>query len=339
MALGDDYVIDARSLAIHRWILCGLIALTFSPQEWIVGLSVHLYHPPPGVMRLFTGFPDQGLFDLLFFSFWGSLACVAIGVQVRIASIVLAAVAVILIGFSDAVERAHHAYLYLIAPAFLSFSAWGEKWCLWPGAGARRSENAVPSFGLLLLAIYIGAFFLGSGLVKIHGGWLDWGTEAARAHLVTRDLNGWANAPLAHHAMELGRNVPWVWEIADWAIVLFELAVVALSFRLRTFRIALALTVTFHVCVAYSLRILFWHNICVYAVFVDWAGVWRWLTRLTVKHQALVVLFVASVVIATALAHSWRFCIVNGAGAVAAIHLLVAVQRMRGRGGARGISS
>lgn len=264
--LEHEYRLDPRNLGVHRLCLAYLLSRSLSEVPWIHRLSDHLYYPAPGLMQLFPGFPSPEVHSAMIWVGTIALALLVLGVRAPWAAVVFSIIAVVLDGFKFSVEKVHHHVLILLTPLFLALTPWSTKFSLWP-AKPNQKERYWP---FAFLALFIGAIFFSSAVLKLGGGWLDLDTQAARAHLVAREISGFNRGLLSKQATTLGTDA--LWEVADWVTILFEGAVVFCVVRLRYFRLALAMAAVFHVGMYLAISANFFDYLAVYAVFFDWRG-------------------------------------------------------------------
>lgn len=268
--LENEYRIDPRSLSVYRIAFAFLLTRYFFDRDWIPRLNDHLYHPAPGLMQLFDGFPSWPAYHAMMWIGSVAIACIAIGFRPGIASFVIAPIAIVMDGFEYSVEKVHHHILIVTAPLFFAATPWASHFRLDPWARP-ATERYWP---FCFLALFIGAIFLSSALLKLAGGWLDLDTQAARAHLVSREISGFNRGVLSGYAASLGNA--FFWEIADWLTVVFEAAIIFTIARRRYFRFTLAALCIFHLVMRLALNPNFGDYVIVYAAFFDWWALAAW---------------------------------------------------------------
>lgn len=282
--LEREYVLDPRAVGLNRALFAVGLAGMLGEQRWVADLSAHLYYPPPGLMSLFSGYPSQAQMDMMRWILWGSLALFALGVQTRVAGLLVSTCLILADGFVYSAENVHHHLPLVAAPAFLAFAPASTSFSLGRNAPRNSRED---SYSLMLFALFLGALFLSSAAVKLAGGWLNIDTQAAQAHLVTRHVAGINRGILSAKAATWG--TPVIWEAFDWLTVGFEALVIVSFPRLQTFRIMIAIAAVFHLVMYIGLSANFADYTLCYMLFVDWwaLAAWtrarsRWLRGITI---------------------------------------------------------
>lgn len=271
----------ARDLGRYRVVYCVLLFLLMPRLSWLAGYPSSFYVPPTGPFEWLNGFPPTGVLVAIEILAYLLLTATLFGVWTTASSIGLSLVLMIDFGLNFSVGKVDHSMVMVIVPLILAFARWGDHFSV--DAMRRRARSGQggpmvtailddpqrqPQWPLRLLGFCLGAAFVSAAVPKVLGGWLSLSTQASYAYQVRSDFNSGRSSLLS----ELLVNTPFppMWEALDWATVLLEgLAVLALV-SWRSWRIALAVLVLFHVSVGLSLGIWFASNLVVYGAFVAW---------------------------------------------------------------------
>lgn len=194
------------------------------------------------------------------------------GFHTRFVSLFLAALLVITRAWEYSLGKVDHHILFILVPACLAFSRWGEALSVDALRNKQQSKrdddrDAWP-FALLAILVALGMF--GSGLQKAIGGWLDPGTPATVGWIVYLG-EAWNHSPLGfRHIDRLLALHPAVLESLDWAPVCLELLFPIGLVNRRLFQVLCCAAALFHVGTFFIMGIYFNHQALAYAAFFDW---------------------------------------------------------------------
>ena len=277
--LANTYPADERGLALFRITYALSFILLASPRFlWTVGYP-DLFWDPPLPLSLFDcsegayacvigGFPPLWVTVLLEVLLALSAVFLLFGYRTFYASVLFSVFFVTLNTFRFSFGKIDHGIMFVVTPAILSLSGWGNHFSI-DAQRQRGGKRSYPSYCLLVLALALAAGFLSAGLPKAIG-WLDFDlrTSGVRKWAVWSYYSGWL-APVL--LKSLGS---YLWEIADWLVVLFELGLAMAAFHGPLFKRFIALAVFFHIANHLVLGIsTFWVHFPVYAAFLPWTQV------------------------------------------------------------------
>lgn len=250
-------------LARFRVVFAVVMLLSLPTYSWLDGVPDALHRPPAGVAALFPGFPPLAVLHVLDAALALSLAALAFGVRVTLASWTASLTMLLGSGLAFSLGKIDHNILLVLTPAVLSLAGWA------PGARPRPQI-------LRLWAFAVGTAMLTAGLAKLSGGWLDPGTHAVQGYVFQQvyayDLTDWLGSSVT------ALDPSWIWEPMDWAAVVVECGLIVCAvWSLRAFRVGLAALSLFHLGVLLLMNIAFVGNLLAYAAFVQWSAA-RWPT-------------------------------------------------------------
>lgn len=277
----ESFRTSANGLAAYRILFASFALLIIAPGHDVyaslsgfAGLPASMFAPPPGPMRLFSGFPPPLVADGIHLLLNISLVALLLGYRTRWSSVLAGVLFLILYGFSYSLGKINHNLLFVLVPIVMSFSGWGA--ALSVDARRRRSHGetesaATASWPLPLLGLLLGFAMFTAGFAKILGGWLDPSTHAAYGHILKHVFVRGRSALLATAAVEMESGL--LWECVDYMTVFFEAGFLAACLHQRSLRLFAGGAVLFHFGVMMSMNIAFAFNLIVYAAFVDWDGI------------------------------------------------------------------
>lgn len=187
--------------------------------QYLSSLPGDFFVPPPGPMMFFDGFPGIAFFQTVHSITVISALMMLVGYRTKWASIVLGLSVLILQGFIFSIGKIDHEILIALVPIILSFSNWGAAFSL--DSIRKGAEKTVESWPLTMLALFVGFMMFTAGFPKILGGWLDFQTQAAQSHLLNQFYVRERQDLLAEMAVHWSNPV--LWELLDWATILFEI--------------------------------------------------------------------------------------------------------------------
>jgi predicted DCC family thiol-disulfide oxidoreductase YuxK len=264
-------VITRTSLARYRMIYALILLLMLPDFAWIAAFPNSMYNPPPGPMRLFSGFPPVWVLHGLEAALAVCLVAILLGWYTRITSFISVAVAVTGYGFCYSLGKIDHDILLVLVPAPMALAGWGDRLSLdalhrRARGEPERSERA-EQWPLRLYALMIGLAFCTATLDKLRGGWLDPHTHAVQASEIMQYFT---------HGYELLVPVfldvksPVFWEILDIATVVLEAGMLLAVLTWATTRVWFAIAATFHLGVWLTMNIPFFMNDIAYGFVVPW---------------------------------------------------------------------
>lgn len=257
-----------RDLAISRIIFASGSLLTLFDLSWWANYPSSMFLPPVGPFSLLPGFPPAGAAFAIEIGVAICLAALAWGFHTRVASWGATILMLLGFGFSYSFGKIDHPILFIIAPAVLSFTGWGDDLSI-DGLRGRRPVG-FRQWPLRLFALMIGLSFFTAGFAKLRAGWLSPETQAARREFLTAYVDG-NNGGILESLV--GVMSPTVWEVLDWATVALELGLVVCVISWTSFRVGLALITLFHLGVVVLLAISFGFNVLCYGAFIQWRQV------------------------------------------------------------------
>lgn len=278
--LVGTYSATGRGVSLFRILFGVCFILTIGPRFlWATEYPDLFYSPPLPItlldctgtvqLGLLCGFPPDWV--MLGLEAGGALAAVFLlfGYRTFYASILLTAFLITLNAFRYSFGKIDHDILFVITPAILAFSGWGNHFSIDAKQG-RPNEWSYPSYSLFVLALAVGAGFLSAGFPKAIN-WVDFdlSTSGVRAWVVSSHFGqgGWLTPLFAHTS-----NV-WFWEGMDYAAVLFEVGLALSVLHGAVFRRFLVLAVFFHITNYLMLDIGFILHFPVYAAFLPWGDI------------------------------------------------------------------
>lgn len=286
---GPFTVID---LARFRIVFAVGSLLTLFDFTWWGGFPASMYLPPPGPFQLLPGFPPVAVGYVIEIGVALALSCIAFGYRTRFACWVATVLMVLGFGFTYSFGKIDHPILFVIAPAVLSFSGWGDELSIDKTRGVK--PHGFRPWAVRLLALLIGLAFLTAAIAKVRAGWLSPTTQAVRREVLTAYVDGNTGGILP---WLVDLNAPVLWEAFDWLTVILELSIVVCVLSWRALRISLAVATIFHFGVYVLLTISFGFNVLVYGAFVQWSAVRlrapSWMAQLTRRWYGLLIPAVA----------------------------------------------
>jgi predicted DCC family thiol-disulfide oxidoreductase YuxK len=264
--------ITRTSLARFRVLYAAILLLVLPDFSWITMFADSMYHPPPGPMQLFSGFPPEGVLRAFEAALAMCLVAILIGWHTRLASFVAVVVAMAGFGFTYGVGKIDHDILLVLIPAALAPAGWGDRLSLDAvrrrRRGGREPSERAEQWPLRLFGLLIGLAFLTAAYPKIKGGWLDLTTHAVQGYQARYHFTH-GNDQLLMDAF-LHVNSPVFWEAMDLATVALEAGMVLAVLSWRTTRLAFAIAATFHLGVWLMMNIPFVMNVMSYGFVVRW---------------------------------------------------------------------
>lgn len=254
----------------------------------LVSLPVESRVAPPGLAWMTQTLPAASAFyTALHVAFIASCVLAMIGLWTRYACWAAALLTFYLLGITQLfgkIEHQHHlvwvAALLAAAPCadVLSVDAWREHGSRWLDGQAARAY-ALP---LRCVWLFLGLIYFFPGLWKYVISGPQWFlSDNLRSRMLLQQFirEGWE--PLVH--ME---QFPILCQLGGLTTILLEIGFVLLIFLPRWRYVAAATALSFHFLVRHTLGISFWPIQMFYISFVDWYGIWNWMTGRTTRSTA-----------------------------------------------------
>ncbi len=271
----DSYHLSFEELGLFR-IFAALFLLLFAlpstaTYQFLGSLPGEFFNPPPGPMQLFNSFPSEAIFLLFHYALIVCLILLLFGFSTKIVSITGAILLLVLKGFIYSLGKINHDILLIVVPLVMAFSGWGRAYSV--DALRKTRRHLTPqNWTLTLLALIIGFMFFTAGIPKIWGGWLDLQTQATQGHLYREFFVHGRRALLAPVALSFS---DFIWELLDYATILFEVGFLVAVIHPRCTRIFISIAVVFHFSVIMLMNISFLPNFIAYAAFLNWGFINR----------------------------------------------------------------
>ena len=274
----ETYQVSNEGLGLFR--ICASLFLLFflipgqglAHYQYLSSLPSDFYAPPPGPMMLLDGFPPYIVFQVLYALIILFTLGMLVGYQTKRTSILAGIFILLMQGLIYSVGKVNHEIMVPLVPVLMAFSNWGNSFSIdsLRNAGQNKSPESWP---LVLLSLFIGFMMFTSGFPKILGGWLDPSTHAVKAHLFRQFFAHEREAFLAGYAIQFQNEL--LWELLDWATIIFEIGFLIAVRKATWFRFFLILAVFFHFSTKMLLNISFLPNFLAYAAFLNWSAIYQ----------------------------------------------------------------
>lgn len=278
------YAIPAEAAALYRIAFVVLVVVFQGPPTyaWLGGMPDVFFRPPPfSVATIAGGWPAPWLLMVLTIFVAILYVAVLFGYRTRWSSLMLGAALLVGNSFTYTFGKINHdETLLTLVPVVMAFSNWGDAYSLDARAG-RRSDGA-PGWPIAMLALLLGFAMFTAAVPKVWGGWLDPSSQAVRGHLLQRFHAVGIDDYLAPVLVSASLPV-WMWELFDYAAVLFEATFFAAVFRPRVLRWYVSCAIAFHLINLLMLNISFTSNLFLYLLFMDWRVATEWSRRPSVQ--------------------------------------------------------
>jgi len=252
----DDYA----SLVRIAYALYYLIF--FWPSAvWLTSIPDLLYYPPAislGRFLFSDGFPSRELLFGLFCIQGIAAVALLFGVFTKASGIILCLATTLTLNFQYSLAKIDHVFLFVVVPAVLAFSNWGNRFALLPS-----KQKGARAFALL--ALFIGFGYFTAGLAKAPN-WLDLdlSTCGVRAWWIDKNVSGTNESILD----PLLRTLPtWGWEALDLSALVFEIGFLVAFFWRKAFCVFVFVALFFHLINYVMLGIGFPFMTVVFAAF------------------------------------------------------------------------
>jgi len=279
----ESYSPTLEGLALYR-IFTALFFLFFllpdvSFYSVLADYPDDFFAPPPGPMALFDRFPPELFLQVMHVVLMLSWTAVLIGLKTKIASVVAGLSMLILLGFLFSLGKINHEILLVVVPIVMAFSNWGGAYSFDQHFGSRNEK--AEGWPLTMLALIIGFMMFTAGFPKILGGWLDLSTQATQGHLLNQFYVRERQELMSAFAIRI--ESAFIWELLDWATVLFETMFIVAVLKSSWTRLFVCFAVLFHFSIMLTMNIAFLPNFAAYAAFIKWNWVYKKLTGISEK--------------------------------------------------------
>ena len=269
--LFEEYAfLDGKALATFRIGYSFTLLLTGTVSfSKINTYAAELYRPRKSLARWFD-LPEPWFFEALDLISVVLLVCVFFGFKTRWTSLAFGVLMLIGCSFLYSFGKIDHGdLLVILTPVFLAFSGWGNNYSIDARTSSNRTVTSWPVSGLSLV---IGFAMFTAGFQKLMGGWLDPSFHAIKYHSYKVYLNDWEGL-LTKPFLSLMND--FTWEALDYFIILFELGFLVAVFHRKAFHWWIKLAILFHVMVFLTMDVVFYRNVIIYLLFVDWTYITR----------------------------------------------------------------
>lgn len=288
----DSFSVSPEGLGLYRIFTAFFILFFLLPPtemySFLGSIPNDFYAPPPGPMWIFDGFPSEEFFYLLHGILIVLLVFLLLGYKTSWASILTGVILLVIKGFFYSLGKINHDLLLAVVPIVMSFSGWGAAYSI---DYFQQKDNffsrSVNSWPLTLLALFIGFMMFTAGFAKLLGGWLITDTQATMGHLFNQYFVKGRQDLLASYVLNIDSRV--IWEILDYATIVFEMGFLVAIFHPRTTKLFISFAVLFHFSVMVTMNISFLPNFVAYAAFINWTILDRIFKRwLSIKFASMV---------------------------------------------------
>lgn len=273
----DSFIVTPEGLGLYRIAFAAFALLLLTPGHSALidfaaaaTLPDAFFHPPPGPMMLFSGFPPRLIVDAIELLLTLSLVALLLGYRTRLASLATGGFMLLGYGFAFSTGKVNHVMLFVLLPLVMAASNWGAAYSL-DARRTPRSARTVHSWPLTMMALLVGFAMFTAGFSKLLGGWLDPATQATQHHFIKHFFIRGRQDLLAPIFTSV--DYPLFWEALDVATVLFEVGFLVAAFHPVTTRLFAACAVLFHFSTMMMLNISFLVHLPVYAVFINWSRI------------------------------------------------------------------
>lgn len=305
-----SFNLSNEALGFYRICFCVFLILVGVPVfTWIKKFPDIFFNPPPiSIGALFTTFPSY--FFLFFLSICVCILTVLLlfGVKPKLVSLLLGFFILIGKSFSYSLGKIDHDFLVWLTPMVMAFSNWGKAFTIHTvKVKSENDANSDRSWPVTLMALFLCLAMFSAAVPKIMGGWLNFSTQAVRAHLLSSYFQEGRQDFLAPYFLKLKSRA--FWEMFDYAAIIFESTFLFALMKPNIFRGYVYMAILFHVMNLLMLNISFTGNCIFYLLFIDWKmvmnfleekGVLKFLRKMiTVRNLTITLLLYAAFYIAS----------------------------------------
>lgn len=267
----NSHPLTVRDLAIYRILYATSALLAGIPRGlWLKHLPDAFFSPPVSLAAIVAAPLPFEYVQVLNALLALSLVALLIGWFTRTASLSVTLLLILLNTWIHSPGKIDHDILFVIVPAVMAFSGWGEAYSVDARRRNRVSPNSTEgSWAVTLMTLLIGIAMFTAGWAKLATGWLELSSQATYGHLLTNyHVTGRATWG-ADLAMQVKSRS--FWEAKDWLTVLFEIGFLPAVLSRRSFVFFCALAAIFHVGVELMFAITFWPNLIAYGVVIPYS--------------------------------------------------------------------
>ena len=260
-----EYATSYTALGIFRitYALTFVVLLGIPQFEHLGALPDFLYNPPPGLARLFSGFPGPGTIQIFDILITVSFFAILIGWQTRTASYILGFSMLICKSWAYSLGKTDHDLLVWLVPIFLGWH-WGRGVSVDALAGKYDGSRTI-SWPVTFYALFMAFGFFSAAVPKILGGWLDPTHSMFEAFVQSKTYA--AGSPDKFLIPLTRMHIPVLWEMFDWLAIAFEAGFLIAFLRAPVFRVFTVIAMCFHTFVLLTLDISFTSYLSVYPLF------------------------------------------------------------------------
>jgi len=283
--LTREYSAVRGDLGIYRIAYCLVILAGLPESPWLGRLPAFMFAPPLSPVALWTAFPAPCTYDILNHLIGVTTLCVLLGVAPRVSGILLSLALIGMRSFAYASGKINHDILVPLIPAVFACSHWADVFRITGSADPEAAQREEEAFPVAIFA-FLSAFWMASaGLQKLVTGWLDPSYSVVHTDVVKNYYVSGRMSAAAVFALAYTPN--WLWEVADWGTIVFELSGIVCVWRWRWFRCWLAVAPFFHLGIELLMRIPYAPAVIAYGAFVPWTQVpvVSWFVSVLKRHR------------------------------------------------------
>lgn len=268
----EEYQLSTESLSIFRIFFClfSLFIIGIHNFTWLGPASDLFFDPVLGLSSLFSGFPSNYFFTILSLILILLFCLLLFGIYTTVSSYLITITLIVGNSFKYSLGKIDHDILFVLCPALLAISGWGNHYTLFK----RRDALVTINFpAVQIIAILLAFGMSTSALIKLWTGWLDFDVWAVKGMLVSRYYTTDHPPLLIETLLHIDSVV--LWKAMDYAIVLIEGAMMITLFIPRLFRLNITFLIVFHLVNSLVIHIPFISLLPCYLLFLDWEGLKR----------------------------------------------------------------
>ncbi len=268
--LDKEYISSPLDLSIYRMLLCTVLFCEMPVEKWLYDAPDFMFSPTLSPVIWLTAFPPGFVFTAIHCLMVLSAVCLFLGIKPRAAGISLFTTLLILRAFAYSTGKINHDdILILVILILFTFSHWNQYSWSKSAQGAQTPPTGSDGFPLAMLAFVIAFWMATAGWQKITTDWLNWDYSVVYRYVFNHhEINGYDSEFVVWSLREFPT---WLWELGDWATIVFELSGLALFWKRRLLSWWLAAACWFHLGVHVLMSIEFGAAISAYAIFVPWS--------------------------------------------------------------------
>lgn len=263
----NSYDMSSEWLSTYRigFALYGLFIFGAHNYSWLADIPDLLFSPPLSLAAPFDEFPPYPLLVLLSLAIVSCFVLLLLGFHTIWASLAITVLLLIGNSFKYSIGKIDHDILYVLCPAIMAFSGWGNRYSI-DHKNGRSVSGTFPS--VFIMALLLTFVMMTSAATKIWTGWFDPDIWAVKGHLL-RSINVLEREGLFASQL-VSIDSSFFWKSADYLVVAIE-GFLPITFVFpRLFRWNIVGLLLFHLLVALSLGIPFLAYFAVYVLYFDW---------------------------------------------------------------------